>query len=163
MFVYKLPPIDCWTGWRKPSKVFRVQLDVSAPASAEREAWEAWRSDKSWNKLWAAARSGARRLGWDGDVREGPLVCVLPWHDSESPNLAPVVIGWKQDDDGTTFVASPVRLPWLGAEAQCTVWVGETENHRENRRVFVGRGPARPLPRPSASLARTSGDAGRGT
>lgn len=46
---------------------------------------------------------------WDGDIRDKNLyVFALP--DDGGTRLGLV---WKQDDNGTTFVCSPVELPWL--------------------------------------------------
>lgn len=48
--------------------------------------------------------------GWEGDVRGDDLyVFALPGHSGST------LIGyvWKQDNNGSTFVASPVRLQWL--------------------------------------------------
>lgn len=55
---------------------------------------------------------GARRLatecGWDGDFSVGPFVFYLP-------SLCQVKYGfaWKQDNNGETFVVSPVELSYL--------------------------------------------------
>jgi hypothetical protein len=58
---------------------------------------------------WERAQFIARRVGWEGDVREGPWFCPLPAEGSDETFL----IVWKQDNNGQTFVASPYRLPWL--------------------------------------------------
>ena len=42
------------------------------------------------------------------------FVTVLP--AAELGGLPLFVIAWKQQSNGTTFVASPVRLPWLEVE-----------------------------------------------
>jgi hypothetical protein len=57
-----------------------------------------------------AALTAGREHGWEGDFRSGnePRVVVLP--DENDPKLALV---WKQDNNGATFVASQVALPWL--------------------------------------------------
>lgn len=48
---------------------------------------------------------------WDGDIRGKNLyVFALPVDDGSLPEIG---IVWKQDDNGTTYIASPVRLPWL--------------------------------------------------
>jgi hypothetical protein len=50
-----------------------------------------------------------------GDVQGSPLVSMIP-----NAGCAPecgVLIGWKQLDNGTTFIASPYRLPWLEEDA----------------------------------------------
>jgi hypothetical protein len=53
----------------------------------------------------------ALEAGWEGDIRHGsgPFVCPLPDGDCGSEYL----IAWKQDNNGSTFIASPFCLPWL--------------------------------------------------
>lgn len=103
MIVYSLMPIDWWNGWREPSDLFRVNVHQNP---------ERWHDPAEWDELWAKARELARRAGWEGDIREGPYVTVVP-QDPGMSALPPVIIGWKQDNNGTTFVASPFPLPWL--------------------------------------------------
>jgi hypothetical protein len=61
-----------------------------------------------------AARSIARRVHWEGDIRSGsgPFICPIPDGDSTGEYL----IAWKQNNNGTTFIASPFRLSWLEPE-----------------------------------------------
>lgn len=55
-----------------------------------------------------AAKRMAADLFWDGDFREGPFVM---------PVLIELEVGyafvWKQDNNGSTFVISPVPLPYV--------------------------------------------------
>lgn len=109
MIVYKIEPIDHWIGWHKPSDIFRALL-------AE---WDCeWLRPADWERSWNKAQKLALRLGWDEDIRTGPFVTVIPDQEGSMP---PFLIGWKQDNNGTTFVASPLRLPWL--EVNQTEWV----------------------------------------
>jgi len=48
---------------------------------------------------------------WDGDSRGDVYVFGLPNGQSGDYNSLALVV--KQDDDGTTFIASPYPLPWL--------------------------------------------------
>lgn len=50
----------------------------------------------------------AKRRGWEGDFREELRVLWLP-HEVEFA----YAFVWKQDNNGDTFVASPVPMPWL--------------------------------------------------
>lgn len=104
MFVYCVLPIDFWSGWQKPSDVFK--LNDGLHDEARHDAAE-------WRPMWEKAKTLASDVGWEGDIRagEGPFVSVLPSGDGGA--MPPVVIAWKQDNNGTTFVASPIRLPWL--------------------------------------------------
>lgn len=47
---------------------------------------------------------------WEGSITAGPYVFALPVHDSSSLHLGFV---WKQNNNGTTFIASPLPLWWL--------------------------------------------------
>lgn len=51
----------------------------------------------------------AGKIGWEGDFRIEPHVFMLPLDELE------FVYGfaWKQDNNGSTFIISPVDLPWL--------------------------------------------------
>ena len=104
MIIYHLPPIDQWSGWQCPDKVFiGTEEDVDAHQSAD------------WGELWTSVQKLALQMGWEGDVRDGPYVTVLP---REPLDYWPghVIIAWKQDNNGDTFLASPIHLPWLETE-----------------------------------------------
>jgi hypothetical protein len=99
MIVYCITPIDDWRGWLKPEKLFTDSPRV-----------ETLYTKKRWEESWILAQKLALEIGWEGDIREGcgPFVSVLP-----QPDVDNFLIAWKQDNNGTTFVASPYRLPWL--------------------------------------------------
>lgn len=58
--------------------------------------------------LWESAKIAATTEGWEGDFRHPPCVLWQPVDDAFRPGF---VI--KQDNNGTTFVVSPVPLPHL--------------------------------------------------
>jgi hypothetical protein len=100
MIVYQVVPIDCWDLW-KPLY----------PALTEMKK-ELMHGDAGiiLNDLCMAFML-ARKLGWEGDIRSfegGPYIAALP--------AGGHVIAWKQDNNGTTFIASPFELPWISAE-----------------------------------------------
>lgn len=99
MFVYELSPIDFWDGWTRYSEM--LERSRSIPGNGI--------SDNELEKLFRRAKNAARRVGWDGDMREGPYVSGLPSNES-CPFL---MFAWKQDNNGTSFVTSPFELPWL--------------------------------------------------
>lgn len=68
-----------------------------------------------WPELWESVQAAARQMGWEGDIREGPSVTVLPREPGEY-EPGHVIVAWKQHNNGTTFLASPIRLPWLETE-----------------------------------------------
>lgn len=98
LFVYAGPPIDWWIGWNKgiPEPSGRIVLGTRY----------------QWNNCWERAQSAARLGGgWEGDVAVGPY--WLPVPRFEDYHEQPVIFGWKQDNNGTSFIVSPVALPWL--------------------------------------------------
>lgn len=103
MFLYTLGPIDSWIGWS---------------TEAEYKASEATQGDYDRDEALARfeetktqALDLGRRAGWEGDFSVGPMVAGLPNRGGDT--ISGILIGWKQQNDGTTFVASPYRLPWL--------------------------------------------------
>ena len=54
----------------------------------------------------------AKKSEWDGDVRF-MHVFSLPNPDTYSSIIGFV---WKQKNDGTTYICSPVKLPWISDE-----------------------------------------------
>jgi hypothetical protein len=102
VIIYCLPPIDQWSGWQKPDQVF---------TGTDKDDGDTHPADE-WPELWKEVQRLAKGLGWEGDVREGPFVTVLPREPGDYwPGY--VLVAWKQDNNGTTFLASPIHLPWL--------------------------------------------------
>jgi hypothetical protein len=101
MYVYAIAPIDIWRGWIKESDYLRSIEKLS----------EYGYGPEDYQRLKVAALELARRAGWEGDFREGPYVSGLPASDLDS--WGEILIGWKQDNNGTTFIVSPYKLPWL--------------------------------------------------
>jgi hypothetical protein len=124
VWVYKIPPIDFWYGWSRVCDVVaKADFDPEHDADFAFNTIDAGQ----WAYQWLAAQAGARRLGWEeGDIRGypdyGPLVSGLPEWDGGGEGCF-FMIAWKQLDHGTTFVASPMPLPWLIRDGcgRCTV------------------------------------------
>jgi hypothetical protein len=100
MIVYCVPTLDLWSGWQKSEDVFKLRVFDDGTAH------DASRCGAKFKDL-------AVKVGWEGDIREGPFVAVLP---DEGGVLSPVIIAWKQDNNGTTFVASRYLLPWYDSD-----------------------------------------------
>ena len=108
--VYEVPPVDA--NWRFLKTVAATAREIGgdsaharamgAPSSLEGPDIEEFLS------TWQAAREAARQAGWDGDFRHEPVVFWVPG-DTE--------FRWgfviKQDNNGTTYVVSPVPMPHL--------------------------------------------------
>lgn len=104
IFVYGVEPIDAWLGWSDEAQ-FRASVDRWCAPESRDAMWtfyEAFRDN---------AMDIARTLGWQGDIREGPFTAGMPTFEIRNTSL--FLVAWKQANDGLTFIASPVRLPWL--------------------------------------------------
>jgi hypothetical protein len=106
MYVYNMEPIDCWDGW---TLVKDYKFGCGDLPEDERSPFL---TKKEFEDLYLKAQKIAKAFyGWDGDVRTGPFISGIPAFPGDcSPQI---LIGWKQDNNGITFVASPVRLTWL--------------------------------------------------
>lgn len=106
MIVYCLNPIDFWHGWMSEAE-YRKQIIENYGRDLHQAAseWDEYLDFKE------KAFELAKRLGWEGDIRGGdtPDIAGLPADGK-------FMLGWKQDNNGTTFIASPFRLPWLESE-----------------------------------------------
>ena len=105
MYVYCLNPIDFWNGWHLASDV--VCVDMTFDYANETVQINA----EDFFPKFTLAKFGARKLGWEEDISWGPFISALPVDDAGGP--CPIIIAWKQSNNGTTFVASPFELPWL--------------------------------------------------
>ena len=106
--IYVLSPIDYWLGWMKEADYLASAKDYDDMIG------NTFVDDYKALKLKAFAQ--AKSVGWEGDIREGPYVTGLP---SDSGEVY-VMLGWKQDNNGTTFIASPVQLSNLKTQLATT-------------------------------------------
>ena len=96
--VYGCSPIDFrWEFLSTVSETSSVMHRADSPDSSD-----------EFLARWEEAQAEAKRSGWEGDFRHEACVFWLP-------NVYEFWYGFvfKQDNNGTTFVVSPVRLPWL--------------------------------------------------
>lgn len=110
--VYALPPLDF--GWEDLIPIDRYLERLQAEEEAvSNQGWQRKGPTQveQFNQFLENGKAAARRVGWEGDFRDDPHVGFLPRYDS----LLPYVV-WKQDNNGTTFVVSPVPLPYLEDE-----------------------------------------------
>ena len=93
--VYHISPIDLWG----------LAIPVSS-LSGPRRTWADGLVEIAMHDV------AMNDVGWEGDVREGPYII---------PVLAEVevlhAVAWKQDNNGNTFIWSPVPLPHLDSVA----------------------------------------------
>jgi hypothetical protein len=109
MYCYHISPIDF--AWQQLKTVVETaselasdeaELAVMGASSSEYPEAAEFLSD------WKEAKSMAYAEGWEGDFRQGPVVFWVPTSDSFKYGFA-----FKQDNNGSTFVISPVPMPWL--------------------------------------------------
>lgn len=105
MFVYGIYPIDF--GWENCPTVddFAATLarrEFSQPGYGYEGDFEAYKV------AFEKAKELAATVGWEGDFRGPAHVFFVPTEGSFKYGFA-----WKQDNNGDTFVVSPVPLPHL--------------------------------------------------
>lgn len=103
MFIYMSDPIDYFPGMMsidEAAEKIREELGNDEVFKLFRLAMEC-----------AHAVSLAKGGFWEGDIRERAMyVFALP---DPSHNISRYGLVWKQDNNGTTFICSPVELPWI--------------------------------------------------
>jgi hypothetical protein len=103
--VYRLPPIDhMWAA-------LPTIADYRKSLVNEFEAAEVASQILALDEFLKNSLQTAKEYGWEGDFRNEPRVFLLPLKSEFRTCLV-----WKQDNDGTTFVSSPIELPWLTKE-----------------------------------------------
>ncbi|MCA8950095.1 MAG: hypothetical protein KDE27_11380 [Planctomycetes bacterium] len=104
LFIYSLAPIDFFIGAvpRHLEELVRTEGFQGGDHGVELLA------------LLANAQRAFLSIGWDVYHRVGPYYFAIP--DTDAMLLGIVV---KQDNNGSTFVASPIPFPHLG-EPACT-------------------------------------------
>lgn len=115
-YAYALSPID--HHWEFLTPLNHLASEIGSAEALERVLhgstvmYDGILSDVL-SKDWALAKSLARNVGWEGDIKgRGPSVFWLPAENHFQYGFA-----FKQDNNGMTFVVSPVKLPWLEERA----------------------------------------------
>jgi hypothetical protein len=120
MHVYMTGPIDLWEKLRTVDEYCGSILSIVNPF-IEKDGGAYGDGEVNLEKFHHILQSLqeamelAQKVGWDGDIREGPFIFLLP--DVEHGEMKFGFI-WKQDNDGITFIASPFPLPWV-TKASC--------------------------------------------
>lgn len=92
LYVYAVPPIDFWDGFTN-IKDCNLTLDLV---------------EQIMQRLFALTKADTH---WEGDVRPGEIyISGLPVSGGYRSSI---ILGVKQDDNGNSFIVSPVELPWL--------------------------------------------------
>jgi hypothetical protein len=99
LYAWCINPVDF--GWRLLRTVDAVGAEMASHDTTD--ALEFW-------TRWEQAKAAARRVGWEGDYAEDPV--VLPVPEENQFDYGFVI---KHSNNGDTFVLSPIYLPWLAA------------------------------------------------
>jgi hypothetical protein len=104
-FVYSLAPIDFkWERLRSVRETIAHLAGVPDDNSDLNDVSDI----VDFLEKWKSAKNAAIGKGWEGDFRNPPVVFWVP---GENEFIYGFVI--KHDNNGDTFVVSPVELPWL--------------------------------------------------
>ena len=118
LYVYRCPPVDFWFGWLRLRVGEDFVFDVlDEPGGLFEREWLSG-SEGAIRELLSVSSDGFLRAGWEGDVRDG---C---WQLSgfplpETPGDPGFLVAVKQNNNGTTFISSPVSLQHLQEYYAC--------------------------------------------
>ena len=98
LYCYHIAPIDFWCGALTEAQINASVDQCYQPGDRDGAHAEV-------KALKAKAESAFRKIGSEGDTREGPFFFAVP-SDTE------MALGYivKQDNNGACFIASPVQL-----------------------------------------------------
>jgi hypothetical protein len=102
--LYEINPIDFWHGWTTLED-YRAEYYKSLP-NADIEPFNNY--PEAVKFLEAAQRAAKQATNWEGDGYV--YISAIPMYGDPSSGI---IVAWKQSNNGTTFVASPVALPWM--------------------------------------------------
>jgi hypothetical protein len=105
---YHLPPIDYAWEYLATVEETRERIRVDYERAEAETFGSGYLSPQTFMNDWEAAKLAARQQGWEGDFRVSPKVLWFPSELQFSYGFA-----FKQDNNGSTFVVSPVALAWL--------------------------------------------------
>lgn len=109
-YVYEISPIDA--NWEHLSTVDSVAKKLASDEAASEVRHgvpvNPTPSYRDFMSSWSSAQDAARDKGWDGVFRVAPVVTWYPVEESFDVGFV-----LKQDNNGTTYVVSPVRLTHL--------------------------------------------------
>lgn len=109
---YVSSPIDSWGGLKTIKETVQTlaeEFEGGNCAEWLAECDEATSLDiQEFLANWDSAKVAAKDAGWEGDFREPPMVFWLPCETECRYGFA-----FKQENNGSTFVVSPLALPWL--------------------------------------------------
>lgn len=110
VWVYKRYPIDFRWEYLRTLDECRGIWEEMVLEAAEHDATPDFGFDIE--ALWDFAKEAALSVGWEGDVRGHARVLPMPVGDSFE-----IAFAFKQENNGDTFIVSPVRLQYLEGDS----------------------------------------------
>jgi hypothetical protein len=99
MFLYVLSPIDDWSGW--------TVVDDHMATLDDRDA-------EIFLETFTPAKNAIEAHGWfEHDTHTYPWF-IAPLPSTDGDGYCEWMVATKITNNGTTFLVSPYRLPWLG-------------------------------------------------
>lgn len=115
LYCYGVEPVDRWIGVFSAKRLNDLVVSFGEGREREKICPTEWVDlGQELARLKLEAEEAFRRIGWEGDIREGPFYFAVPHPATNSMQLGYVL---KQDNNGMTFVASPVPMSWLDDDA----------------------------------------------
>lgn len=110
MYAYHIGPIDFgWQHLKTVAETARELGGLEAELLTHTEKYAIEEPDiAQFLDDWKTAKQMAGEVGWEGDFRHDPVVFWVPCDGMFRYGFA-----FKQDNNGSTFVVSPVRNPSL--------------------------------------------------
>lgn len=112
MFVYQISPIDFWEGCTLLEDYVKNKLKYLTEHKSDiKLCFEPYSDLRDILEFYREAQKIAIKYGdfKNEDLKDGPYISGIPREDVECA----VIIMWKQNNNGTTYVASQIELPWL--------------------------------------------------
>lgn len=104
---YETPPVDIgWEDLRTVQETAGVLVARMQSTGVKNDVDAS--ALHSFLAAWTSAKDAASSKGWEGDLRIEPVVFWVPNDTEFSYGFV-----LKQDNNGTTYVVSPVPMPWL--------------------------------------------------
>lgn len=107
-YAYSIPPID--SRWHHLHRLEDVSTSLAGGDEEPPGDGSGFDGDavSRFATKWEEAKVAAGAAGWEGDFRHEPRVFWLPVDESFEYGFV-----FKQDNNGDTYVVSPVPLGWL--------------------------------------------------
>ena len=113
LYLYEMPPIDSFLGMTPLPVAMQMAKEESEEDNVFRNQWES-----SGDAVLRIANlvidsfheaCFSPECNWEGDIKN---ICVfaIPHPDQERSELCLI---WKQENNGTTFISSPIELDYL--------------------------------------------------